>query len=309
MTQTKHPPAWEKQLRSAERRKKHYHTKRAIADAFEKFNMQVMADRLRACNEQEIAICCDHCGDHFWTVEHCRNRVCPLCSWDVQMDRQTYVLKKLKTTKHPKLLTLTMSRWRGDPRAGIDHLRKAFNTLRKRKLFRFCAGGSYTIELKPKNDGWHIHIHVLMDAPYIPRQKIFSAWKQILDVPYASVDLRAAKSGKQKAYVTKYACKGVVADAGIDAIVDWYLAVKGKRLWGTFGSWFERKQQDDPDAEETISIGAPCPMCKERGMLFPYACGPFIYRDEWDDYKGRYADAWPGWRSIEPVADLLESPG
>jgi len=265
------------------RKAKHFRRKNRYADAFDRAGLQKEAAILRDCHETEILAACNNCGHSWWVKFRCRTRVCPLCSYKVMLDRSKFLIELCRGMTHPKLLTLTMPTWTDDPKLGIRTLRANFCRLRRTKLMRKVVGGAYQIELKPKENGWHIHIHALLDAPYLPYQLIFSAWKKITGIDVPQIDIRAASDPKAQVYIAKYAAKSVGFDSSPDVIVQWYLATKGQRLFGTFGKWYNKKLADI--APELCPPKPPCtcPRCGAEKTTYLARDGPYIFG--WETWK------------------------
>jgi len=209
---------------------------------------------------------------------------------------------------HPKMITLTMPRWTDDPKRGIQLIRKSFMKLRRSAFFKNVAGGAYQIELKWKNPGWHIHLHALIEAPFIPYQKLFSTWRTILGRRHVEVDIRAASTPKEREYVCKYAAKAGNFDADTEVIVKWYLATKGQRLFGTFGKWYNVTiNQLDP------KLGQPppppcCPFCHAEKSTMLARDGPFAYEpDAWRKIRETILDDQGYSRPLLSVLEILDA--
>jgi len=251
--------------------------KHSIADKFIFHGYPEIARQLHACEETEVLAACTHCGASWYIINHCRQRVCPLCSYKIARKRGTYLLAMTAHMQHPKLLTLTLPLWTSVPQLGIKHLRHCFNLIRGRAFFRAVAGGAYQIELKQKPEGWHIHLHAILDAPFIPYQQIFTAWSQITHNPVPQVDIRAATSLAARTYAAKYAAKSAAFFDGETDPVAWYQATKGQRLFTTFGKWFNFKLQDVPQTNSTEPFQAVCPRCGKAKTTFLARDGPYMY--------------------------------
>jgi len=271
------------------KRRRHFLRKRKYAHAFEEHGFEKIATQLYNCQETKVLACCSHCGGHWYVIHRCRLRVCPLCSYEVAKRRGEFLKYLTKDMQHPKMLTLTMPLWREDPRDGINTLREAFNKLRRTSLFKKVIGGAYQIELKDKQDGWHIHMHVLLDAPFLPYQRVFSEWKKIIGAKAPQIDVRAASSDKAKEYVCKYAAKSADFDTTPEAIVRWYEATKGQRLFATFGKWYNTKIEDLDNEQEISYTVAVCPYCETEQTIFLARDGPFVLGAEaWSDMKNAF---------------------
>ena len=294
-------------VEKVEKRKRHFLRKRLYAEEFRERGLDDVAYKLEACEETELLVACSHCGKHWWVVNHCRLRVCPLCSWKVAHKRAMYLKLMTRQMLHPKMITLTMPLWKKDPRKGIAYLRTQFNRLRKTKFFKTVAGGAYQIELKPSGEHWHIHMHIMVDAPFMPYQKLFSAWKKILDCKAPEVDIRSASTDKQKEYLVKDASKSASFEMHPDRIVDWYVATKGLRLFATFGKWYNKRIEELDTEEELFKPSNKCPYCGEEGTVFFARDGPFIFGGEsWNEMQGFVTGDEDWQRDMDPVIKMLD---
>jgi len=210
--------------------------------------------------------------------------------------------------KFPKLITLTMPTWTGEPREGIKYLRTAWNTLRKHKLFKTVRGGAYQIELKPKARGWHIHLHALVDCPFMPHQKLYSTWTAILGIPTSRIDIRAAKTTEQRAYAAKYAAKAADFYSDPDTVVLWYKATKGQRLFATFGHWYNVNLEELPHDGKLEKFVSTCPHCKSTGTVFLARDGPFFYGGkEWTKLSKYFMNDLPTEEVITEIRDDIHA--
>ena len=259
------------------RRAKYFRKKRYMATVFREHGLDDVARHLDECQEAEQLVFCSHCGCAWHVPCKCRSRICPLCGYELAKERQKFLMALTANMAHPKLLTLTIERWKEDPHEGIHYLKACFAKLRGGKLFKKCKGGAYQIELKRKDDGWHIHVHALLDAPFLPYQQIFSEWRRITGIDVPQIDIRSAADLKAREYVCKYASKSAGYDTHPDDMVQWYLAAKGERLWGTFGEWYNVKADElDPEGFQPVPP-RECPHCKAVGTTCLARAGPWIY--------------------------------
>lgn len=242
-------------------RAKHFIRKRRVADAFQRAGRFEMAQHLRDCQEMNRQVICTNCGNVHYVEDKCKQRTCPLCSFRESRRRGDWIERLCSSMKFPKLLTLTMPRWRGIPGEGIDTLRERWNRFREMPVMRTCKGGCYQIELKPKKDGWHIHLHAILDAPFLPYQHIFRDWCSVNGAEFLSVDIRAGDTPEAQHYISKYAAKAADYEGEIDQVVQWYDATKGKRLFAGFGEWYNREPAADTHDESWNSHPYTCPCC------------------------------------------------
>jgi hypothetical protein len=290
----------------SKRRAFFFKQKHLFAQAFDTRGYPLIAESLRECSETETLVACSNCGTSWWEETHCQLRVCPLCSWKVARERAAYVTKMTHHMQHPKMITLTMPNWKTNPKAGVTTIRAAFNKLRRSVVFKEVKGGAYQIEVKRGSEGWHIHIHALVDAPYLPYQLLWSVWRAVTQIPCPQVDVRSAPTDRARQYLCKYATKTVGFDAGPDAIVDWYEATKGLRLWTTFGCWYN-KPLDELDHDTPVTKPAyPCPHCGAEGTVYRARDGPYIYgHDIWQTIEAKIIPDGLTMRGKESVKEAL----
>lgn len=295
---------------AVKRRSKHFYLKRDYARAFEARGYDRIARQLMDCSETQLLACCSNCGHHWWVPNRCRLRVCPLCSYRIAKERARFLIAMTRHMIHPKMLTLTQPLWKRNPHEGIKLLRENFNKLRRTKLFEKVIGGAYLIEVVLKDEGYHIHMHVMLDVEFIPYQKIFTAWKTILNFEHPSIDIRSASSNQARTYLAKDASKSACRRTTPDQIVDWYEATKGERLFATFGKWYNAKIEELEENTLGIDTAPPCPSCGSVDSTFMARDGPFIYgHDVWKILWKKFQDDCDVIRPWEVVKEALELPG
>jgi len=301
-------------LKVSAKRLKFFARKRRYAATLRAAGHSHVADELTDCREKELLACCSGCRNH-WYVHHiCNQRICPLCSHLVTRQRQEFTLQMTEHMKFPKLVTLTMPTWTDDPREGIKFLRASWNTLREDPIFKDVAGGCYVIELKPKPNGWHIHIHAVLDAPFLPFKKLRAVWGKIIHVREPIVDIRAAATPNQRAYVAKEATKAMDYHGEVDYLVAWYEATKGTRLFATFGTFYNATLEDLLNPAEAPEKGVVCPFCDARNTMFyardgPWRYGPKLWRELRSAFLGQEDESRPIHEIVALVDQELAHPG
>lgn len=305
-----HPPRTPEAIRAlrARKHKERIRLANAYADEFEKRQLDDVAFKLRSCHQKEVLACCKACNANWYVLDKCKLRVCPICSKRVFIERARYIKACCHKAKYPKLITLTQPTITEDPREGIRNLQRWFAELRKDDTWKSVKGGAYTIEVLPKDSHWHIHMHVLVDADFIPYQKLWSAWRRISGNEVPQTDIRAADSAKAVEYISKYTAKSVNAYLGELSIVDWYLAVKGFRLFVTFGSFYNAKIEDLDPAYQPFIPEHVCPCCKAKSTTFLARDGPVIFGYEyWDAARTLYTQGLPTSRDYTPPEEPTEN--
>lgn len=200
---------------------------------------------------------CPSCG---WTETYplsCGDRLCPICSRRGYARSLNAVMNALQAKgiriAYPKFMTLTIIA--GDDLAQqYRDVRGAWNHLRRQTWFKkACAGGFFVPETTLGPSGWHVHLHILMEAHYLPREKIQAEWLKLTGA--WNVDIRALYGGTKKAvmYVLKYMLSPPVLD-GVSA-GEFRNVMHGKRMLTGFGKFYDvantKKYQGTPD----------CPRC------------------------------------------------
>jgi len=266
-----------------------------FAHEFEKAGYTDLAQKLHDCETTNALVCCSNCGKHWYVLNRCRQRVCVLCSFRVAQERKEYLSMMTKDMQHPKLITLTQRAWKSPPKDGIKRIRTAFNKLRRTKLFKAVRGGAYIIEVIPKPGYWHIHMHILLDSPYLAYQRLFSEWKKILGEKAPQVDIRSASDKRAREYLAKDASKNIVYYVKPEMVVAWYEATKGLRLFATFGTWYHVKIAEQLELSAWEKVKPVCPFCGAEHTTFFARDGPWII-------------GWELWKQVwEPVlADVPE---
>lgn len=296
-------------LSGIRKRRKHFLRKRKFAYEFAKSDLHDVARQLYDCQETEVLACCSACGKSWYIIDRCRLRVCPLCSYEVSKQRGDYLKAMTRNMTHPKMLTLTQPLWQRDPHDGIKYLRSCFNKLRRNTLFKDVKGGAYQIELKEKEQGWHIHMHVLLDCPYIPYQRLFTEWKKILGTTAPQIQIQAASSPRAREYVCKYAAKSADFDTNTKSIVRWYLATKGERLFATFGAWYNAKIEELDNEKEKPESVSVCPHCGSHKTTFLARDGPWVYGlEDWREIEAGIVGSKPESREIEGAEQEITDP-
>lgn len=191
-------------------------------------------------NEVDLAGECYHPREVFFYCDNCKGLVrvtlgcgkrfasfCPDCA--KRWKRRTFAkyYRGVLVMKHPKFLTLTLKKVKGRIEARLRSLWEM-----KKYLFKRLARLGYKIPswcgvIEPPN-----HIHLILDACYIPQKLISSIWKEITGDSFI-VDIRQVNGNDLRqvaAYITKYLTKasnweGINLDylAGFHLIGSWKL--------------------------------------------------------------------------------------
>lgn len=230
-------------------------------------------DALRATGQSCNRIRAFHeCGAHayvFQSVEDpdiytlggstCHDRFCLPCARERSRVIATNVKDKLESDL-ARFLTLTLKSTTESLAELLAKLSTDFAALRRSKLWRNkVTGGVAFIEVKwiESTDRWHVHLHSLVQGRYIPHDELARAWLRVTGTSHI-IDIRIASDNAHVThYITKYASKPldhtVVCEP--DRLAEAVLAMKGKRLCMTFGSWRGYKLTEPPESGTWVQLG------------------------------------------------------
>ena len=219
----------------------------ALSEAYEPVNPR-KAERLRSCGCFLSFSILEDGSKKLKTMESCRVRLCPLCTWRRSLKVQAHTLEILKAMDGKYafvFLTLTVRNCAGAELSGtLDLLMDAWKRLSERKQFKAAVKGWYRgLEVTHNTDRdslafdtYHPHFHVILavnpsyftSRNYVKQDEWMQMWKQSLRADYDPVvDVRRVKgcTAKAVAEAAKYSTKEE------DYIVptDWELTVSTVR--------------------------------------------------------------------------------
>jgi hypothetical protein len=154
-----------------------------------------------------------------------------------------------------KLATFTI-KTRPNPADSYRHVVEAFRRLRSRKIWKEnVKGGVYVVEVKHNLTGWHVHIHAIILARFIPQRLLSKAWQAVSGSPI--MDIRQAPNRGVITYLTTYLTKTQLSSA--DQLIA-NEALFGTRLFSVFGAAYQINR----------TFKAPpflCPVCGESDWM------------------------------------------
>lgn len=142
-----------------------------------------------------ITLNCSHCGRSLKVRLGCGDRTCPVCRKKWFGYHFKAILDCISEWKAVYFLTLTI---RNIPdqafgRHDVENIRKSFSAFRRR--FRSILGGFYVVQATNRGKGWHLHLHVLFDGVFIPKEKMAAAWSVATGGSYI-VDIKLVQNPK-----------------------------------------------------------------------------------------------------------------
>lgn len=192
------------------------------------------------------------CRNAAWFVQHegtlevrvvastCKVRWCPMC----QRTRRSIIVPGIahyvETTSQPKFLTLTLKHSNRPLADQVQHLYKAFTRLRATKFWKDRVFGGvwfFQVTRSKSSRQWHPHLHVLVDANWLPHAELRRHWDYITGGSHI-VDIRLVRDPDKTAdYVARYAtCPCNVRNLCDADKLEVVTTFDDRRLSGTFGS-------------------------------------------------------------------------
>lgn len=180
-------------------------------------------------------------GELHLTANTCKDRWCQPCQ-AVRASQMAEALEITIADRPTRFVTLTL---RASPTPLVDQLNRlfhSFSVLIRRAFWKaHVVGGAAFVEVKvgERSGLWHPHLHLLVEGSYIPQRELSQEWlavtgdSSIVDV--RKVDSYADRARYVTKYVTKPACTEVLNDP--DRLDEMMIALRGRRLCTTFGSW------------------------------------------------------------------------
>ncbi|KXA91480.1 hypothetical protein AKJ64_04720, partial [candidate division MSBL1 archaeon SCGC-AAA259E17] len=141
----------------------------------------------------------------------------------------------------------------------VERAFDCFRKLRRRKILEGVRGGFYSVEVKPPNEqGWYVHIHVILDGFYMLQGVLSDEWKDITGDSFY-VDIRSVRNRK----------------AGVFYLLGYVFICKELKDRETMPEWMEFPIKTRSDFRE---------LSKER--LDP--SNPERYPDNWEELVKEY---------------------
>lgn len=269
-------------------------------------------DRMSNCASVLVYTYCRDCGSmHIARSYLCRDRLCPVCSWRLSLQRAGEMwaaLQYLYEAGRPiqaAMLTLTIKSVPGAQLPGaIDSLMAAWARLRKRRIFgRWVEGYARSLEVTVGAAGYHPHLHVLVlwaegYDKHISQQDLCTMWGDALQVDYTPIcDIRRAydtspdgqtsdwqRTMSAAIECTKYAVSGkIVTAATPDELGYIARALRSRRLIAYGGSIAAARaalhMTDDDSPGDVSELSIECPKCGSTAVMslaYHWAAGGYL---------------------------------
>ena len=250
-----------------------------------------LLERLLKC--KSYAYVCEN-GHLAVNRESCYLRICPMC--DAQKSDEDFYgfTAAFNAMDNPRMVTLTVGRCNlGSLTTWLSEIVSSFQKLRRRKDIGFLEtkGGLWRLEIVPKEDGYHVHLHVLIDGWIENRNEkgrpLETAWAELTtwssDEDRRSVNIDRVKGLSGLRESLKYVLKGHSASShdkskSVCYPDDWpalseiATALRGRKVgdcWGSVRDILDERKEEkggESDDEEPLEgtgrdVNGNCAVC------------------------------------------------
>ncbi len=230
-----------------------------------------VSDHLAKCGKDQWFRTCRSCRDVKAFPYRCCMKFCPKCNWRIARKRADIIRAWSVLVKQPKHVVLTRRNTQGISRDLFRHTMKSFGKLRRQKEWKLATGGCVSMETTNESRGWHVHLHILVDARWIDGGILAQRWAELVGQEIAIVKVNDARSHTYRNEVAKYVVKANhMAQWPAEEIAAFIGAIKGVKFFAPFGSLYKLQASIKAQLEEDKPPAEPC----ECG------CGQFYYDTE-----------------------------
>lgn len=200
------------------------------------------ADTLEDCHTYYTFVVCGDCGQVRKFPNRCDLFFCPECAHALAAHTARQVDWWTNLVTQPKHVVLTIKNIHDLSPGHVDELREMFTRLRRRKFCNNWIGGFYRIQCTNDGNGWHLHIHALVEAKWIDAVELKQQWLSVTNGLGYIVKVRDCRQSDYLREVTRYVAKGCELAAWQPAeIAAFVRAFTGRRTFGVFGSLYGQR--------------------------------------------------------------------
>lgn len=246
-----------------------------------------LTENFRKCGET-FGLVCVGCGEVHDCERRCSKKWCPMCVRKLATKRAEKFRAAVAAMKWPLFVTLTMKNVDDLSFDAVRKLRRAFGKLRQRKLWKErVLGGAASIEVTNIGNGWHPHLHAILDCEWLawktpkPKQsdsrdrklklcqkaaqELERVWSKCLNQTNSSIKVKRTNGADVVQEVLKYSVKGTDLVESPEPVAPIIRCLEATRLVTTFGSLFGKRLLKAESDER------PPLMCKcgASGMFLP----------------------------------------
>ena len=219
-----------------------------------------LADKLEHCHTEFTVAVCQDCHSVARFPNRCDCFFCAECQPRLAHNRANAVAWWTARVPQPKHVVLTMRNTADLTKGHVTELKKYLTRLRRRKFCENWNGGYYSLEVTNEGRGWHLHIHLLVDARWIDAGQLAQEWASITGGSGHIVKVKDCRGSDYLREIVKYCVKGNQLAAWTpEEIVTFIDAFTGVRTFGVFGSLYGARTEF---AEWLAEIREAKPRCK-----------------------------------------------
>ena len=128
-----------------------------------------------------VGLYCRKCGHKFKFKTYCGDRLCPVCLPRRYQKLYRSYLRKFTGKSNLRHVVLTVRNLDHFNKKEVQWIRKCFDKLRSREIWRPVAGGMYVVQVTQRQGkGWHLHLHCIIESKvYLCRREISKQWREI----------------------------------------------------------------------------------------------------------------------------------
>lgn len=193
---------------------------------------------------------CSHCGYALKVRLGCGDRTCPECRKKWFGYHFKILVDLVMAWSRPYFLTLTIKNIPDNlfGRNDVHDIRECFGRFRRR-FKKKILGGFYVVQATNRGNGWHLHLHVLFDGCFLPKEFISKTWAEVSAGNYI-VDIKQIQSPKT---AVRYLLSDFLQAPRIrpEDHDTFNYVFKGSRMVQTFGCYAKIK----------IKVAFKCPTC------------------------------------------------
>lgn len=171
----------------------------------------------------------------------CRDRLCPTCAFFRAGQLRTRLKKLVRAANAVRFITATMAPVSSGLGACVDALFAAFRLMRFMEEWKsHVVGGAYVVEVTRGQHGthWHVHLHILVEGTFFPHDLLHALWSEAVG-SRSRIEIKALHDRDGAvSYIAKYMAKSTALEGWThDEIREFAVAMHGRRIVGTFGTW------------------------------------------------------------------------
>jgi hypothetical protein len=216
------------------------------------------------CEEEEYVQMCEACQRTRILKYRCSLKWCPCCNWRISLKRRELMERMTCGIYDVKHVVLTQRNFTTALLPKIRESRANLAKIRRQKFLGKVRGGCASLEFTNERKGWHLHWHMIMQAEFVPAGKLAIAWGKLVGQEYAIVNVKPVDEISYLQEICKYVVKGYELSSWTPAqILEFVLALKGTRCFGSFGKFRELQKYARALIECEKVEAEPCPCGNE----------------------------------------------